>query len=289
MVKLSDYIESRKIDAIEKLKNGRREWYTPEEDKIIKEMTKIVRLYVPDDMRTIFGFGEWIDIVFDFLDYLPSYLEQDVLFTEEMANFLELDKNVKDDVVGLYIKDICVDMYNTQHFIEFNLESGGGELYKQLKSAIIEYEKNRTETNYDLLDEKSEMWGKYKKIIVEAILNKLSVPEFDTDTDSEDDYGLIKKRDYDLMEEIMWDEQYVVCERSGNYSDYESEPIAIFNDKTRAKKFIKSIHKKIWSTKIADTKQFKTEIRKLNPLLLQNCDTCYGFHYTIESVPKMEK
>lgn len=261
-----------------------------------KEACESQRLYVPKRMQDLFGLGCSVDVT---SPRLTEYFKDErVILTREMVDYLEISPETAQLVVGLSLVHIVSrtegdpkpsdppmlkEVFALREMKEVAYNdyvascprgyTGNQELFTLWQSKQSDY--------YDKEDE----WTAVLDVVNNAILEKLEAPVFDESSDDDDDaYGLLY-RDNDTLPPSVGDADYVVSECSGEYSDYDSSPVAVCKTERAARTYVKRIHKTLWSTKpCLVTDDYMKKVHAFNPRLLSNQAAP---RYTIDRVPRV--
>jgi hypothetical protein len=256
--------------------------------------TNTVKYHAPKEMQHLFGFTKSEFNIKCFGIGMSSFLDKNIVITQDMLDYLETPEliphlvNKKVDDLTTYSQSSCAMSKRIPLRVTSDEPS---ELWRELVNAV-----NNIHPNEYNEDSEEHLWSTRKiwreqveEPFLQALVNKMDIVEFsddESDTDGVSDLERDTKVDCESSDTRGGHERdsFVVCEYAGEYSDYECQPVAVFDTKHKARKFIKNIHKKLWTTKCIKPDEYQKEIRTLNPKLMIK-DAYNEPHYDIYSVP----
>ncbi len=237
----------------------------------VRQYTTTVKYHVPDEMQKLFGFTIselYINcFALDISDFLPPH----VVITQDMLDYLNISvlaPHIVDKSVET-ITDVC------NHYSDkiVTATPDDSSLWRELVAARnnVHVRSTTTEYNPEFQSQFHTMYNAWRTQVVipflKALVDKLDIVEFsddESDTDGVSDItGVLSDSDNGDDDTSSKDDYktFVVCERSGEYSDYDCEPVAAFDTEHKAHKFIKSVHKKMWTTKSVTGEEYEQAIR----------------------------
>lgn len=254
--------------------------------------TTTVIYHAPIEMQQMFGFDKSTFNINCYGIGLSTFFDKDIIINQTMLNYLEVPELVPhlvnkkvDDLTtyGHHPKSMCkrVPLQVTP--------DEPSELWRELVNAWNTIQPNNyNRSNDEHLWNIRKIWRKQvEDPFLQAIVNKMDIVEFSDDESDTDGVSDLDRTRGGCKDSNTFKNQrgsFVVCEYAGEYSDYECEPVAVFDTKHKARKFIKSIHKKMWTTKCIKPDEYQKEIRTLNPKLMIK-DAYNEPHYNIYLVP----
>ena len=208
--------------------------------------TSRVRFYVPLQMQSIFNISSHIDLkgVIGLRCILPKYC----VFTRDMLEYLGV-QNLTQHVLDMNVLDI-VDI--TSHInspdinhIKNNMSQSWLNVFKA--QVVYQYRRSGDPGNNDKCAEFERLALEWKTIVldplVDAFIEKLELPSF-SDDDSSDESGVDDLVDFEEYNDYE-DDVFVVCNNA--------KPVGVFSTRHKARKYIKSVHKRLWTSVIRES------------------------------------
>lgn len=237
--------------------------------------------YVPETMQRLFNLKPTLELppnVSELVTIIPN-----VVLTKDKLVYLGVGE-LGPHVVGktFWTLNIILSGYGNIEYILDEQLTNGSDLWKALVyvNKCLSLVKN-WENKCKFEDVKKEYNEQVITPFIHAFVNKLELPVFsdESDTDGLSELDIDSEASDEESDEVE-PQDFVVCEYAGvSYGDYdrhyERRPVAVFKTKHDARKFIKKVYIKSWSTRSTNSKTYIKELRTLNPRLITRNDIDY--------------